>query len=109
MRNKNEKMLAKKSKMCYYNSVKKNTQKEEINVKWDKKDVELIKRTIDRLNGRIDMQADSKHCVEALEADTECLVIRSKYPGEKISTLLRVIKEAIICFYRVLYRVIGGN
>lgn len=50
---------------------------------WVNRDVEIIKRIIDRHNGRVDMMVESKKCLDALKADIECVVTHSKYPGEK--------------------------
>lgn len=58
-----------------------------------KEDIKRIKRMVDKHNMKYKLFMESKHCIEALERDAECVVIRSTFPGENNKYIISAVKK----------------
>lgn len=65
----------------------------DVDMKLAKEELNFIKKMVDKHNMKYGLFMESKHCIETLEGDTECVVIRSRYPGENNKYIVSVVKK----------------
>lgn len=62
-------------------------------MKLAKEELNFIKKILNNRNTEYKLFMNSKYCIETLEGDAECVVIRSRFPGENNKYIVSAVKK----------------